>query len=110
MCIRDRVSTQSTWGTKIIYEQGIKIQRGGGGYMEFSQYIADNALILIPALYIIGMLIKNIEKIADKYIPIIPVSYTHLRAHETGRNLVCRLLLEKKKNNNVNHNYTLSHL
>ena len=28
-----------------------------------------------------------------------PVSYTHLRAHETGRNLVCRLLLEKKKKN-----------
>ena len=27
----------------------------------------------------------------------VSVSYTHLRAHETGRNLVCRLLLEKKK-------------
>ena len=27
----------------------------------------------------------------------VTVSYTHLRAHETGRNLVCRLLLEKKK-------------
>ena len=26
-----------------------------------------------------------------------PVSYTHLRAHETLRYLVCRLLLEKKK-------------
>src|SRR5660398_241002 len=26
------------------------------------------------------------------------VSYTHLRAHETKANLVCRLLLEKKKN------------
>ena len=26
----------------------------------------------------------------------IPVSYTHLRAHETRRHLVCRLLLEKK--------------
>src|SRR5660398_295821 len=25
------------------------------------------------------------------------VSYTHLRAHETKANLVCRLLLEKKK-------------
>ena len=25
------------------------------------------------------------------------VTYTHLRAHETGRNLVCRLLLEKKQ-------------
>src|SRR5678809_1599734 len=30
------------------------------------------------------------------------VSYTHLRAHETGRNLVCRLLLEKKKKNKEN--------
>ena len=28
-----------------------------------------------------------------------PVSYTHLRAHETKANLVCRLLLEKKKAN-----------
>src|SRR5664280_3675638 len=29
---------------------------------------------------------------------IIPVSYTHLRAHETVLDLVCRLLLEKKNN------------
>src|SRR5678816_3623528 len=29
--------------------------------------------------------------------PIEPVSYTHLRAHETPEHLVCRLLLEKKK-------------
>src|SRR5680860_1760651 len=28
-----------------------------------------------------------------------PVSYTHLRAHETDSYLVCRLLLEKKKQN-----------
>src|SRR5665647_3852863 len=27
----------------------------------------------------------------------LPVSYTHLRAHETDSYLVCRLLLEKKK-------------
>ena len=33
---------------------------------------------------------------ADRRVLIVPVSYTHLRAHETGRNLVCRLLLEKK--------------
>ena len=32
-----------------------------------------------------------------------PVSYTHLRAHETGRNLVCRLLLEKKKKTKKNN-------
>src|SRR5678815_1365199 len=28
--------------------------------------------------------------------PAYPVSYTHLRAHETPEHLVCRLLLEKK--------------
>src|SRR5674476_1388073 len=32
------------------------------------------------------------------------VSYTHLRAHETGRNLVCRLLLEKKKDAHLSGN------
>ena len=31
-----------------------------------------------------------------------PVSYTHLRAHETPEHLVCRLLLEKKKKNKKN--------
>src|SRR5450756_2432551 len=28
---------------------------------------------------------------------VVSVSYTHLRAHETRHDLVCRLLLEKKK-------------
>ena len=34
------------------------------------------------------------------------VSYTHLRAHETPEQLVCRLLLEKKKNK---HHYVTPH-
>ena len=33
----------------------------------------------------------------DYRIDIMTVSYTHLRAHETVLDLVCRLLLEKKK-------------
>ena len=41
--------------------------------------------------------IKNTEATEVPNGNFIPVSYTHLRAHETGRNLVCRLLLEKKK-------------
>ena len=32
-----------------------------------------------------------------------PVSYTHLRAHETVLDLVCRLLLEKKNNTKQNN-------
>ena len=40
---------------------------------------------------------KEVESIALILNTIPPVSYTHLRAHETRSNLVCRLLLEKKK-------------
>ena len=38
--------------------------------------------------------VSNIKQQAHN---IRPVSYTHLRAHETSLHLVCRLLLEKKK-------------
>ena len=49
--------------------------------------------------------IKNLEDdialslsaLGIRIIAPIPVSYTHLRAHETVLDLVCRLLLEKKK-------------
>ena len=43
---------------------------------------------------------EYLEKKINKKIKLISddtVSYTHLRAHETRGNLVCRLLLEKKK-------------
>ena len=39
-----------------------------------------------------------------------PVSYTHLRAHETVLDLVCRLLLEKKKSDTTQlttHSHTI---
>lgn len=39
--------------------------------MEVLGYITDKALILIPVLNIIGMIIKHLEKINDKYIPLI---------------------------------------
>ena len=38
-----------------------------------------------------------------------PVSYTHLRAHETVLDLVCRLLLEKKNKNSVHAPCFLCH-
>ena len=40
---------------------------------------------------------ENITRTNHFYDVINPVSYTHLRAHETVLDLVCRLLLEKKK-------------
>ena len=41
----------------------------------------------------------------DRY-SIVPVSYTHLRAHETVLDLVCRLLIEKKKQTNKKKKHT----
>ena len=38
-----------------------------------------------------------------------PVSYTHLRAHETVLDLVCRLLLEKKKHTTHSYEHTKPH-
>src|SRR5450756_3069837 len=38
-----------------------------------------------------------LQAIAERLATATPVSYTHLRAHETRHDLVCRLLLEKKK-------------
>lgn len=39
--------------------------------MDFLNYITENAYVLIPALLIIGRIIKGINKIPDKWIPLI---------------------------------------
>ena len=39
--------------------------------MELLTYITENALILIPVLLVIGQILKGIEKIPDKWIPLI---------------------------------------
>lgn len=38
---------------------------------DFISFITEKALILIPVLYILGMILKNTEKVPDKYIPLI---------------------------------------
>ena len=40
---------------------------------------------------------RDIEGPFGSSLRLVSVSYTHLRAHETREDLVCRLLLEKKK-------------
>ena len=62
-------------------------------YLRFTaSYSIFYATITLVLVNLINLLIKNeIKKDALK-----AVSYTHLRAHETRGNLVCRLLLEKK--------------
>ena len=47
-----------------------------------------------PAEQLVGWATGQIDR---RKLNLLPVSYTHLRAHETVLDLVCRLLLEKKK-------------
>src|SRR5450759_5851730 len=53
-----------------------------------------------PAYYMRGLIHMELREDKDAeedfQRSIRPVSYTHLRAHETRHDLVCRLLLEKK--------------
>ena len=39
--------------------------------MDFMNYIAENALVLIPVIYIIGMFLKGLKGVSDKYIPVV---------------------------------------
>ena len=39
--------------------------------MDILNYITENAIILVPVLIIVGMILKNVELIPDKYIPVI---------------------------------------
>lgn len=39
--------------------------------MDFIKFITENCIIVIPCLYIIGMIFKSSTVVNDKYIPII---------------------------------------
>ena len=63
------------------------------------EHLRDPHIVLKKIFQILkdnGRLILEVPLTVDYYNA--PVSYTHLRAHETSLHLVCRLLLQKKKN------------
>src|SRR5665213_3592233 len=56
------------------------------GYFSGAVYTSEPAYSTSDSIFKI-----NVDTIPNALSIINPVSYTHLRAHETGRNLVCRL-------------------
>ena len=82
MCIRDRIYADyllvDSWYAKPNFIYEIKEK----GLDVIARLSKSNRIWQFTGKY------KTLEK---------PVSYTHLRAHETVLDLVCRLLLEKKK-------------
>ena len=53
--------------------------------------------MMVTLLLISIMMTMAVSSLSSASHIFMPVSYTHLRAHETDSYLVCRLLLEKKK-------------
>src|SRR5450756_2685766 len=90
--------------------QGVVISRSGGGVREtftvrkisFGVGVERTFPVHSPSLDSVEVVTRGDVRRAKLYYP---VSYTHLRAHETRHDLVCRLLLEKKKKNA--HEYKL---
>ena len=52
--------------------------------MEIITYITENALVLIPVLLIIGQIMKNLEFIPDKFIPLILLPFGVVGAMALG--------------------------
>lgn len=52
--------------------------------MDVLTYITENAYVLIPALLIIGQIIKNIKIIPDKWIPLILLPFGVIGAMALG--------------------------
>ncbi len=52
--------------------------------MEILDFITENALVLIPSLIILGQIIKNIEIIPNKFIPLILLPFGVLGAMALG--------------------------
>ena len=61
--------------------------------------------LVLAAEHVTPEAINFMAKWGRGLICLTPVSYTHLRAHETVLDLVCRLLLEKKKTHKQTSDY-----
>ena len=78
-----------------IEKVGGHIRRGANTFLKreymvlaiFAGIVALLILLFLPEPIWVGGALENV----------LTVSYTHLRAHETTEHLVCRLLLEQKK-------------
>ena len=95
MCIRDRVFRGA----------GILVAAVGRPEMITGEMVKPGATVIDVGINRIerdgkAKLVGDVDYASAAAVAgaITPVSYTHLRAHETVLDLVCRLLLEKKKN------------
>src|SRR5680860_1684237 len=112
MCIRDRICTSRKLNSSSLL--GHRVQgnprssdsssrnwiRTVGGFL----WRAGSWISFVVGRYLTFVGISAACFKTSSCFPTRPVSYTHLRAHETDSYLVCRLLLEKKKKHKKQQN------
>src|SRR5678815_4604168 len=91
-----------------------EVQRRTGGFTAFicwplqpegtgmADSVKTDAVTYLRTLAMARIILDNVPNLQSSWVTmglkvgqVAPVSYTHLRAHETPEHLVCRLLLEK---------------
>ena len=110
MCIRDRqsraveavVSAASDYLGELRGYYGpafdqVKHRYGDELLARAARTLLSSGLQPLNPLLLIELAYQKMQKTKRGKDDVIAVSYTHLRAHETVLDLVCRLLLEKKK-------------
>eukprot|EP00658_Telonema_sp_P-2_P021306 TRINITY_DN18481_c0_g1_i3.p1 TRINITY_DN18481_c0_g1~~TRINITY_DN18481_c0_g1_i3.p1 ORF type:complete len:165 (-),score=30.04 TRINITY_DN18481_c0_g1_i3:35-529(-) len=92
----DRFKKLTTQATSIAQIERASQEMSGS--VRRTLFLTDDNLRLSDAFgSLVSCMLRSV--LDDNSADIDAVSYTHLRAHETPEHLVCRLLLEKKKNN-----------
>src|SRR5664280_3655433 len=106
MCIRDSAADRATaGGVRCGYVVGVGGRRGAEDLGEDGRATRDGVVPLLENqdagafthYESIAVDVKGPREFLVAERGHVAVSYTHLRAHETVLDLVCRLLLEKKK-------------
>eukprot|EP00658_Telonema_sp_P-2_P050821 TRINITY_DN38850_c0_g1_i1.p1 TRINITY_DN38850_c0_g1~~TRINITY_DN38850_c0_g1_i1.p1 ORF type:complete len:121 (+),score=29.30 TRINITY_DN38850_c0_g1_i1:133-495(+) len=117
MCIRDRSQSVDKYWTDEVIAEMADISQNVNAIETIEPLITTLEGILQPlssTFPLFGLLVRAFHnKVISTWHwlsdpsshmeahTLVPVSYTHLRAHETPEHLVCRLLLEKKKQTKI---------
>ena len=88
MCIRDSANDGvSAQAKESLVQEGFNVTTDHVPQDQLQDYLNKEKVDVL--------LVRSATKVRQDLIDACPVSYTHLRAHETVLDLVCRLLLEK---------------